>query len=55
VIWGHIPGAGTVTIHPSRGADTKLRVRGYFTKKLKKRAPRYQLKFGDWTSRTASP
>ena len=55
LVWGHVPGSGTVTIHPSRGAAVSLRARGYFTRKLKKRAPSYRLTFGDLTSRTATP
>ena len=55
VVWGRTPSAGTVTIRPSRGRAVTLRANGYFTKKLKGRAPRYQLVFGQWTSRSASP
>jgi hypothetical protein len=60
VVWGHIPAGGDrrVTIHPSRGADVKLHVnsnRGYFTKRLRMRAPSYTLRYGDAISRSASP
>jgi hypothetical protein len=60
VVWGHIPAGGdrSVTIHPSRGADVTVHVsdpRGYFTKRLRKRAARYTLTYGTAVSRTASP
>jgi hypothetical protein len=60
MVWGHVPPGGDrkVTIHPSRGRDVEVRVtdaRGYFTKKLGKRAPKYTLRYGSLTSRTASP
>jgi hypothetical protein len=60
VVWGHIPDGGNrnVTIHPSRGRDVKVHVRdrrGYFTKRLRKRAPKYTLRYGDAVSRTATP
>jgi hypothetical protein len=60
VVWGHIPDGGdrNVAIHPSRGRDVKVHVtdpRGYFTKKLRKRAPKYTLRYGDAVSRTATP
>jgi hypothetical protein len=60
VIWGHIPGGGerSVTIHPSRGPDVKVHVndaRGYFTKRLRKRAGSYTLRYGGAESRRASP
>jgi hypothetical protein len=59
VVWGHIPAGGdrSVTIHPSRGADVKVHVnnnRGYFTKRLRTRAPSYTLRYGDAVSRSAS-
>lgn len=60
VVWGHIPGGGgrTVVIHPSRGRDVAVRVRdapGYFTKRLRKRAASYTLRYGGATSRRAAP
>lgn len=60
VVWGHIAPGGSrvVTIHPSRGSDVSVRVRdrrGYFTKRLKRRAPSYQLRYGTVTSRKAGP
>jgi hypothetical protein len=60
VVWGRIPGGAgrDVTIHPSRGRDVKVHVRdahGYFTKRLKQRAPKYVLRYGQSTSRTAAP
>ena len=50
MVWGHVPGSGTVTIHPM---NVKVRARGYFTKVLKTRASRFWLTFGPWQSRTA--
>jgi hypothetical protein len=55
LVWGRTPSAGEVTIDPSRGPAVTLHANGYFTKRLRGRAPRYQLVFGSWTSRTASP
>lgn len=55
VVWGRVPRSGVVTIHPSRGHAVRLHARGYFTKRLRTRAPRYWLTFGDWRSRTAAP
>jgi hypothetical protein len=58
VVWGRVPARGVVTIKPSHGKAVQVNVtdpRGYFTKKLSARAPNYQLSFGAWTSRTASP
>jgi hypothetical protein len=60
MVWGHIPAGGDriVTIRPSRGGDVKVHVtdpRGYFTKRLRTRAPSYTLSYGDAISRTASP
>jgi hypothetical protein len=59
VVWGHIPpgGDGNVTIHPSRGRDVVVHVRGgegYFTKKLRRRAPSYELRYGLLVSRRAT-
>jgi hypothetical protein len=60
LVWGHIPSGGdrNVTIHPSHGADVKVHVtdpHGYFTKRLRKRASSYSLRYGDAVSRTATP
>jgi hypothetical protein len=55
VVWGRVPAAGQVTIQPSRGRSTKLRARGYFTKRLRNRAPSYRLSFGQFVSRRATP
>jgi hypothetical protein len=55
VVWGHVPTKGVVTIHPSKGADVALEADGYFTKRLSSRASSYELHFGDWVSRRASP
>jgi len=59
VVWGHLPAGGdrTVTINASRGRDVKVHVRsasGYFTKRLRRRAPKYQLVYGSAVSRSAS-
>jgi hypothetical protein len=55
LVWGRTPSAGEVTIKPSRGRAVTLQANGYFTKRLHSRAPHYQLAFGTWTSRTATP
>jgi hypothetical protein len=60
VVWGHIApgGDGNVTIHPSRGPDVVVHVRGrqgYFTKRLKRRASTYELHYGALVSRRAAP
>ena len=55
VVWGRVPAAGQVTIQPSRGRSTKLHARGYFTKRLRTRAPSYRLSFGQFVSRRATP
>lgn len=55
VVWGRAPAKGVVTIDPSRGRSVKVRARGYFTKRLRTRAPKYRLRFGDFTSRSARP
>jgi hypothetical protein len=59
VVWGHLPpgGEGNVTIHPSRGPDVTVHVKGasgYFTKRLAQRAPSYTLRYGSMTSRSTS-
>jgi hypothetical protein len=60
VVWGRVPPGGDrrVTIDPSRGRSVRVRVRGgsgYFTKRLGRRAPRYRLRYGALSSRSASP
>ena len=60
VVWGHIApgGDGNVTIHPSRGGDVVVHVpgaHGYFTKRLRSRAPSYELHYGPLVSRSATP
>jgi hypothetical protein len=58
VVWGRVPVRGEVTIRPSRGRATKVRVtdsHGYFVKRLRTRAPSYRLAFGQFVSRSATP
>jgi hypothetical protein len=33
----------------------KVNAHGYFAKRLRTRAPKYRLSFGQWVSRSASP
>jgi hypothetical protein len=57
-VWGHVPARGEVTIRRSRGREVKVRVRdprGYFVKRLATRASSYQLAFGQFVSRKATP
>jgi hypothetical protein len=58
LVWGRAPARGEVTIRPSRGRDVKVHVRdprGYFVKRLAKRANSYFLIYGHWSSRRATP
>jgi hypothetical protein len=58
LVWGRAPARGVVTIKRSSGRDVTVRVRdprGYFVKRLAGRASSYQLVFGQWASRRASP
>jgi hypothetical protein len=54
VVWGRIPGRGTVTIHPSRGKDVAVKASDYFTRRIRTNATKFSLSFGSWTSRTAA-
>lgn len=51
VVWGHVPSRGTVTINP---VGVKLTASGYFTKRIRTKASRFWLTYGDWTSRKAN-